>query len=30
VPEHCFIAFLNNHWVGAILFAGIMGHYYLL
>jgi 4-hydroxybenzoate polyprenyltransferase len=28
VPEHCFIAFLNNHWVGAILFAGIMGHYY--
>jgi 4-hydroxybenzoate polyprenyltransferase len=30
VPEHCFIAFLNNHWVGAILFAGIMGHYYSL
>ena len=30
VPEHCFIAFLNNHWVGAILFAGIMAHYYSL
>jgi 4-hydroxybenzoate polyprenyltransferase len=30
VPEHCFIAFLNNHWVGAILFFGIMGHYYSL
>lgn len=28
VPEHCFIAFLNNHWVGAIIFFGIMGHYY--
>jgi len=28
VPEHCFVAFLNNHWVGAIVFAGIMGHYY--
>ena len=30
VPEHCFIAFLNNHWVGAIIFFGIMGHYYSL
>ncbi len=30
VPEHCFIAFLNNQWVGAIIFAGIMGHYYSL
>ena len=29
MPEHCFIAFLNNHWVGAIVFAGIMAHYYL-
>ena len=28
VPEHCFVAFLNNHWVGAIVFAGIMAHYY--
>ena len=27
-PGHCFIAFLNNHWVGAVVFAGIMGHYY--
>lgn len=28
VPAHCFIAFLNNHWVGAAIFAGIIGHYY--
>ncbi len=28
VPAHCFIAFLNNHWVGASVFAGIMAHYY--
>lgn len=28
VPAHCFAAFLNNHWVGAIVFAGIIGHYY--
>ena len=28
VPAHCFIAFLNNHWVGAVVFAGIMAHYY--
>lgn len=25
----CFETFLNNHWVGAIIFFGIMGHYYL-
>ena len=30
VPAHCFSAFLNNHWVGAAVFAGIMGHYYAL
>jgi len=30
VPAHCFMAFLNNHWVGAVVFAGIMGHYYSL
>jgi len=30
VPEHCFNAFLNNHWVGAIVFFGIMGHFYSL
>jgi len=30
VPEHCFVAFLNNHWVGAIIFGGIMAHYYSL
>jgi 4-hydroxybenzoate polyprenyltransferase len=29
VPEHCFVAFLNNHWVGAIIFFGIIGHYYV-
>ena len=28
MPAHCFLAFLNNHWVGALIFAGIMGHYY--
>ncbi len=27
-PFKCFEAFLHNHWVGAIVFAGIMGHYY--
>ena len=30
LPAHCFNAFLNNHWVGAVVFAGIMGHYYSL
>ncbi len=30
VPAHCFRAFLHNHWVGAAVFAGIMGHYYSL
>jgi 4-hydroxybenzoate polyprenyltransferase len=29
-PADCFSAFLNNHWVGAVIFAGIMGHYYSL
>jgi 4-hydroxybenzoate polyprenyltransferase len=28
VPENCFKAFLHNHWIGAIVFFGIMGHYY--
>ena len=30
VPAHYFSAFLHNHWVGAAIFAGIMGHYYSL
>ena len=29
-PAHCFIAFMNNQWVGAAVFAGIMAHYYWL
>ena len=28
VTEHCFVAFINNHWVGAVIFFGIIGHYY--
>ncbi len=27
--EACFKAFLNNHWVGALLFAGLLAHYNL-
>ncbi|MEY8264319.1 MAG: 4-hydroxybenzoate octaprenyltransferase [Bermanella sp.] len=27
--EACFKAFLNNHWVGACLFVGLLGHYSL-
>lgn len=30
VPAHYFSAFLHNQWVGAAVFAGIMGHYYSL
>jgi 4-hydroxybenzoate polyprenyltransferase len=29
VPEFCFHAFLHNHWVGAVVFFGIMAHFYL-
>ncbi len=28
--DQCFKAFLNNHWVGAVIFAGLAGHYALL
>jgi 4-hydroxybenzoate polyprenyltransferase len=28
-PQQCFRAFLNNHWVGLIIFAGIAGSYAL-
>lgn len=29
LPDFCFQAFLHNHWVGATVFFGIIGHYYL-
>lgn len=28
--DNCFKAFLNNHWVGAVIFSGIFLHYQLL
>ncbi|MBL4761974.1 MAG: 4-hydroxybenzoate octaprenyltransferase [Gammaproteobacteria bacterium] len=30
VPEYCLAAFLNNHWSGAAIFAGLMLHYLFL
>jgi 4-hydroxybenzoate polyprenyltransferase len=30
LPEYCFHAFLHNHWVGAVVFYGIMAHYYMV
>jgi 4-hydroxybenzoate polyprenyltransferase len=29
IPEYCFRAFLNNHWFGAAVFAGIFLNYHL-
>ena len=29
-PERCLQAFLNNNWVGAVLFFALVGHYHLL
>ncbi len=26
-PQHCFAAFLNNHWVGFVIFLGILSSY---
>lgn len=28
--QACFRAFLHNHWVGAVIFCGIVGHYLLM
>ena len=28
-PEACFRAFLNNNWIGLVLFAGLLAHYWM-
>ncbi|MCI0507908.1 MAG: 4-hydroxybenzoate octaprenyltransferase [Gammaproteobacteria bacterium] len=28
-PDQCFKAFLNNNWVGLVIFAGIVSHYFV-
>jgi 4-hydroxybenzoate polyprenyltransferase len=29
-PAHCLLAFLNNNWVGGVIFLGVVFHYALI